>query len=112
MGKPSLSKAQLTVSAIYLLAVFGCTPMAFDFSGRIDMVWTLVLIVLTLPCSLVSILFAWGLIHGAGLEFFTLLYSTLAVLNVLWVNAIINWSRKNRLAEIAAKTESSNKWPS
>jgi hypothetical protein len=41
--------------------------MAFDFAGSINLVWTLVLIVLTLPCSLVSILFAWGLIHGAGI---------------------------------------------
>jgi hypothetical protein len=77
--------------------------MAFDFSGSIDMFWTLVLIVLTLPCSLVSILFAWGLIHGAGLEFFTLMYVTLAMLNVLWINAIINWSRKNRIAEIESR---------
>lgn len=100
MRKPALSKAQLTVSAIYLLAVIACIPMAFDFNGSIDMVWTLVLVVLTLPCSLVSFLFAWALIHGAGLEFFTFMYVTLAMLNVLWVNAIINWSRRNKIAEI------------
>ena len=76
------SKAQRTVSAIYLLLVIACIPLAFNFKGSVDMGWTLVLIILTLPCSLVSILFAWGLIHGAGLEFFTLLYLTLAVLNV------------------------------
>jgi hypothetical protein len=105
MRKPSLSKAQLTVSAIYLVAVIACIPMAFDFSGSIDWAWTLVLIVLTLPCSLVSILFAWGLVHGAGLEFFSLVYLTLATLNVVWVNAIINWSRRNRIAEIESRRQ-------
>jgi hypothetical protein len=103
MRKPLLSNTQLAVSSIYLLAVIACIPMAFDFAGSINLVWTLVLIVLTLPCSLVSILFAWGLIHGAGLEFFSLMYVTLAILNVLWVNAIVNWSRKNRMAEIESR---------
>jgi len=93
------SKPQLIASYVYLLVVIVCLTLAFDFDGSVDTTWTLVLILLTLPCSLISILFAWALIHGAGLEFFTLMYLVFAGLNVLGVNAIINYSRKNRIAE-------------
>lgn len=75
------SKFPLIVIAIYLLAVVICVFLAFDFEGAIDTSWTLALIVLTLPWSLVSILFAWALIHGAGIEFFTFMYLAFAGLN-------------------------------
>jgi hypothetical protein len=55
--------------------------MAFDFKGAINTTWTLVLILLTLPWSLVSILFAWALIHGAGLELYAIVYLMFGALN-------------------------------
>jgi len=45
------------------------------------MVWLLVLIVLTLPWSLISVVFVWALIHGAGLWYFTLMYLAFAGIN-------------------------------
>jgi hypothetical protein len=71
----------IVLTALYLVVVFACIPLAFDFAGAINFNWTLVLIGLTLPWSLVSVLFAWSLIHGAGLEFFTVMYVLFAGLN-------------------------------
>ena len=79
----SKPKLPFIVMAIYLLAVLACIFLAFDFAGAINTNWTLVLIALTLPWSIVSIIFAWALIHGAGLEFFTLMYLLFAGLNSL-----------------------------
>jgi hypothetical protein len=42
--------------------------MAFDFKGAINTTWTLVLILLTLPWSLVSIIFAWALIQTSNTQ--------------------------------------------
>ena len=66
---------------VYMIVVISCIPLAFDYIGRIDTTWLLVLIVLTLPWSLVSVLFAWSLFHGAGLEFFTVMYVVFGVIN-------------------------------
>ena len=66
---------------IYLIAVVLCISLAFDYAGAINFNWTLVLIGLTLPWSLVSVVFAWSLIHGAGLEFFTFMYLVFAGAN-------------------------------
>jgi hypothetical protein len=74
-------KLPFVVIAIYLLAVVVCVFLAFDFAGAINFNWTLVLIALTLPWSIVSVIFAWALIHGAGLEFFTFMYLIFAGLN-------------------------------
>jgi hypothetical protein len=82
------------VTAFYLIAVVVSIFMGFDFKGSIDLGWTLALIILTLPLSLVSILFAWALIHGAGLEFFAWMYLTFAVVNVACIHTIIKCSRK------------------
>ena len=79
----SKPKLPFVVIAVYLLAVVICVFLAFDFAGRINTNWTLVLIALTLPWSLVSVIYAWALIHGAGLEFFTLMYLVFAGLNSL-----------------------------
>jgi hypothetical protein len=105
MQKLPISRPQFICSVIYLLAVIACIPLAFDFKGSINTTWTLILILLTLPCSLVSILLAWSLIRGAGLEFFAFLYIFFACLNVLWINTIINLSRKNRMAEIEGENQ-------
>lgn len=77
------SKLLLILPALYLLAVIVCILLAFDFTGRINSEWTLVLIALTLPWSIVSVVFMWALFHGAGLEFFTVMYLVFAGLNVL-----------------------------
>lgn len=55
--------------------------MAFDFTGRINSDWVLVLIGLTLPWSIVSVFFMWSLFHGAGLGFFTVLYLVFGGIN-------------------------------
>lgn len=81
-----------TIIAIYLLGVVLSIFLAFDFTGRINFSWLLPLIVLTLPWSIVSILFLWALIHGAGLEFFTGMYLIFAILNS-W---IFFWFRLRR----------------
>jgi predicted membrane channel-forming protein YqfA (hemolysin III family) len=70
--------------------------MALDFRGSVDLPWTCALIVLTLPCSLISIFFAWSLIHGASLEFFAFIYLASACLNVFVVNQLISTFRKAR----------------
>jgi hypothetical protein len=75
-------KAPVIIPSLYLLAVLGCIPLAFDYAGDVDMTWLLVLIVLTLPWSVVSVVFMWALIHGAGLEFFTFMYLAFAAVNV------------------------------
>ena len=69
------------VIIVYLGAVVFCISRAFDFAGAINIDWTLVLIGLTLPWSLVTIVFTWSLIHGAGLEFFTVMYLVFAGAN-------------------------------
>lgn len=92
------SKFPFIVISVYLLTVITCIFLAFDFEGAIDTSWTLVLILLTLPWSLVSILFAWALIHGAGLEFFTFMYLVFAGLNTLilyWLYASSRRMPKN-----------------
>lgn len=71
----------ILLTVVYLLCVAACIALAFDFAGHINLNWTLVLIGLTLPWSLVSIQFAWSLVHGAGLEFFTFMYLFFAGIN-------------------------------
>jgi hypothetical protein len=79
----SKPKWPLVIIALYLLAVIVCILLAFDFAGAINLNWTLVLIALTLPWSILSIPFAWSLIHGAGLDFFTFMYLLFAGINSL-----------------------------
>ena len=76
------------IPVIYLIAVIVCIGLGFDYSGRIDSDWVLVLMGLTLPWSIVSVLFIWALIHGAGLEFFTVMYLLFAVINAVILNRI------------------------
>ena len=83
--------------AIYMLAVVVCIFLAFDFEGAIDTLWTGVLILLTLPWSLVSILFAWALIHGAGLEFFAIIYLLFASINSLIFYWLCSLPRKKEV---------------
>ncbi|MDX2044332.1 MAG: hypothetical protein SF097_24195 [Acidobacteriota bacterium] len=87
-------KARIPISIVYFLLVLICVLLAFDFDGAIDPTWTLVLIAVTLPGSLVSILFAWSLIHGAGLEFFAFVYLASAGFNIFVFNWIISRLRR------------------
>lgn len=84
----------MILTLLYLAAVLVCIPLAFDFKGAIDTTWTLVLIVLTLPWSMVSVLFAWALIHGAGLEFFTFMYLAFACVNAFILHYICSAFRR------------------
>ena len=84
--KPNL---KIIASMAYLIAVIICISQAFDFRGAINFNWLLALIALTLPWSMVSVFFVWALIHGAGLDFFTLMYLSFAVLNLFIVRFLI-----------------------
>jgi hypothetical protein len=90
--KISKPKWPFVIIAFYLLAVVVCIFLAFDFDGRINTTWTLAVIVLTLPWSFVTVIFTWSLIHGAGLEFFTVMYLVFAGINSLlfyWLYSIL-----------------------
>jgi len=92
----SAPKFPLVVIAIYLLAVVVCIFLAFDFAGAINLKWELALIGLTLPWSLASIVFAWALIHGAGLEFFAFMYLAFAGLNAFIFYRLYSAFRRKR----------------
>ena len=83
-----IAKYRHLIAIGYILAVVICIVMAFDFDGSIHFEWTLVLIALTLPWSIVSVFFAWALIHGAGLETFTIIYIAFAGVNAYLMNLI------------------------
>ncbi|HEX9959526.1 MAG TPA: hypothetical protein VGB00_01170 [Pyrinomonadaceae bacterium] len=82
------TKKCLIAIAIYLIAVITCIYLAFDFEGSIDTTWTLILFIITLPWSMVSIMFAWALIHGAGLEMFVVMFMAFAIINSLLIYMI------------------------
>ena len=67
MGKSAL----MMVVIIYAAAVLFLTVRMRVYD---DGEWRLVLIVLTLPWSLVAVVFLWSLIHGAGLSLFWLIF--------------------------------------
>lgn len=69
--------------AIYLIAVFTCLSLTFDFKGSVDMDWLKGLLILTLPWSVVSFIFLWAISHGAGLIFFAFMYLAFAWLNCM-----------------------------
>ncbi len=75
-------RRQVVIPIAYFLAVLILLLVAFDFDGsmRSSEAW-LVAVVLTLPWSFVSVIFMWALFHGAGLEFFTLMYLSFALIN-------------------------------
>jgi hypothetical protein len=93
----SRMKKSLMVIGIYLIAVAVSIFFSFNFEGSINAGWTLVLFVLTLPWSFVTILFMWALIHGAGLEMFTVMFFSFAVINSFLIYLIFG---KNKSAKI------------
>lgn len=102
-----MSKAQTLASIAYLLAVVICIILAFDFDGSIDVTWTLILITLTLPGSLVSILFTWSLIHGAELGFFAFIYLVSAIFNLVVINWLFIKFTRNKVHKLTAQETSS-----
>ena len=92
------------IIALYFGAVITCISLAFDFKGAINFNWTLVLIGLTLPWSVVSVLFAWALIHGAGLEMFTLIYLAFAGINAKIFYAMRHRSKTAERAQTTSTT--------
>ncbi len=80
---------------IYLIIVIYFIFLAFNFKGSINSEWTIGLFLLTLPWSMVSIVFAWALIHGAGLGFFAVMYFVFACLNCVLIELIARSSDNN-----------------
>ena len=58
---------------MYGAAVLFCTVRVVGYT---DGDWLLVLVALTLPWSVISLVFIWSLIHGASLWFFWLVFLT------------------------------------
>ena len=83
-------RRQYVVPVLYVAVVLCCLLIAFDFDGQLRSsgAW-LVAVALTLPWSMVSVLFMWALFHGAGLEFFTLMYLLFALVNGYFINRIL-----------------------
>ena len=40
---------------------------------------------LTLPWSIISVVFMWALVHGAGLGFFAVMYFSFAIINSFFI---------------------------
>lgn len=55
--------------------------LAFDFEGRTNSTAWEVLAILTLPWSIVSVLFLWAISHGSGLESFAIMYGVFGLVN-------------------------------
>ena len=67
MARPGFAIALL----IYAAAVLFCTVRVVGYA---DGDWLLVLVALTLPWSVISLVFIWSLIHGASLWLFWLVF--------------------------------------
>ena len=88
-------KTGSNVAAVgYFVAVLILIFLAFDFDGDVRLVWLLLLLASTLPWSVVSLLFAWSLFHGAGLETFAVMYAAFAFINAFIVRYL--WSAFRR----------------
>ena len=81
---------RVIISILYFSAVLGCIYKAFNFAGSTNSTWTLGVILLTLPLSVVSIFFAWSLLHGAGLETLTVIYLFFALINIMVANKLLS----------------------
>ncbi|HLG59215.1 MAG TPA: hypothetical protein VI485_27990 [Vicinamibacterales bacterium] len=89
------------VASVYLGMVITLVVLALDFSGSVDIPWLLALIVSTLPLSGASMLGAWALIHGAGLEVFAVFFVGCGVFDV-WATSRILRALSERRAQRAA----------
>lgn len=78
--KRKLLQLRFICAGLYFVAVLVCIFLAFDFDGRTNSAW-FVLVLLTLPWSIVSLFFMWAIMHGAGLEFFAVMYLTFGAVN-------------------------------
>jgi len=92
-------KKQYIFPLVYLILVVVCILMAFDYKGSLNSDWWLALCALTLPWSLVSIIFMWALYHGAGLGFFTVMYLAFAIINAFLIYLIAR--PKNKIENLS-----------
>ena len=90
----ALFKKQYIIPLVYLMLVVFCILMAFDYKGSLNSDWWLALCALTLPWSLVSVIFMWALFHGAGLGFFSVMYLVFATINAFFIYLIIRPKNK------------------
>jgi len=74
-------KWSFLASSLYFVSVVVMIFLSFDFDGRTNTTGWEILALLTLPWSIVSILFMWAISHGAGLEFFALMYGIFGLVN-------------------------------
>ena len=92
-------KKQYIFPLVYLILVIICILLAFDYEGSLNSDWWLALCAITLPWSMVSIIFMWALIHGAGLEIFTVMYLTFALINAFLIYLIAK--PKDKISELS-----------
>jgi hypothetical protein len=78
-------KKQYIFPFTYLILVVICILLAFDYEGSLNSSWWLALCAITLPWSMISLIFVWALMHGAGLEFFTVMYLSFAAINAFLI---------------------------
>ena len=90
----NIFKTQYILPLIYFMLVVFCITQAFDYEGRLNSNWWLVLSGLTIPWSFIGFIFMWALIHGAGLEFFTIMYIFFALINGCLIYLIIKPKKK------------------
>lgn len=88
------SKFPLIIPAIYMLAVVVSILLSFDYSGRVSD-WIFLLMGLTLPWSIVTVFFMWSLFHGAGLEFFTVMFLLFGGINTFILYLLCSVIRRN-----------------
>lgn len=81
--KRPVSKWSFVAAVVYFVSVVVTIFLAFDFDGYTNMTAWAILTLLTLPWSVVSILFLWTISHGAGLEVFALMYGAFGLVNAL-----------------------------
>jgi hypothetical protein len=70
-----------TMAGVYVLAVLILLVLGFGIDSEVSGLCFLMVIVMTLPWSIVSVLFLWSLAHGAGLGGFSSLYLLFGVIN-------------------------------
>jgi hypothetical protein len=94
-----MTKLQVMASLIYLHVVIVCIVLALILKAITHLSWAIMLTALTLPFSLLSLFFVRWLTQGARLELFALMYVVYAGLNVVGVNALVNYVRGTRATE-------------
>lgn len=77
----------LSLGYIGLVAL--CIFLAFDFAGSTHAGFWCLLFLITLPWSLISIIFLWAIMQGAGLELFSAMYSGFGLINAYLIYRVL-----------------------